>query len=251
LKERTQDSVLRDELRADGVANGVMEKSPEARGLSQTKRDPARRKRNASQKTKDRCSAPDRQAGANGQAGESSSLTEPGNGQKANGKRNGREISGESKAASDDASGTTFAGDAAPPSAAACTGRDACAGVAAPRSDAATDEASGADDDRRPRAPGDSESDSVVEDDETEEVASRVSTGIGSPLALDAPGFVDEMHARANLYEIGKEFLQTADLKLKQRTWEYLLEMKYGKGAAIPMEETPRIDFGDLPRPKR
>ena len=74
--------------------------------------------------------------------------------------------------------------------------------------------------------------------------------GIDEPLALDAPGFVDEMHARVNLYEVGKDFLESADMKLKQRTWEYLLEMKYGKGATVVMEEPQRIDL-ELPRPKQ
>ncbi|MBS1866271.1 MAG: hypothetical protein JSS69_10180, partial [Acidobacteria bacterium] len=125
-----------------------------------------------------------RKAPANGAAGESSSLIEPGNGQKANGKRNFREIPGGSLAASDDASGTTFAGDAAPPSSAACIGREACAEAAAPRSDAAQDEASGTDDDRRPRAPGDSSgTEETVK--EQKETARPAPPGIDDPLAFD------------------------------------------------------------------
>ena len=69
-------------------------------------------------------------------------------------------------------------------------------------------------------------------------------------LALDAPGFVDEMHARVNLYRVVQDLLQAPDLKVKQRAAEYLLEMKYGKGVAVPVEETPRIEL-DLPRPQR
>src|SRR5262249_23551147 len=120
-------------------------RSPEARGLSQTMRAPARKKRNACPKTKSR---------ANGHGGESSSLIESPNGAKTNGKQNGREILGGNAAASDDATGATLAGDVATSSAAACSSRDACAEVAAPRSrsSAVRDGKSGADDDRRPRA---------------------------------------------------------------------------------------------------
>ncbi len=222
MKERPHESPTRVGLRADDASSGAVEKSPEGRGLSQTMRDPARRKRNAK-----------------GIARESSSLTESPNGAKANGKRNGRETPGASLAASDDASGTTPAGDAGPPSSAACSSRDACAEVAAPRSCATPDEKSGTEMNRRPRP-----------SDDLENEGTKLVPGIGDPLAMDAPGFVDEMHARANLYEIGKEFLQTADLKLKQRTWEYLLEMKYGRGAPVAVEEVPRIDV-ELPRPQQ
>jgi len=242
-----------------------LKKSPEARGLSQTMRDPARKKRNASQKTKDRCNLPIRQASANGHGGESSSLTESLNGTKANGKRNGsgnpgRPGSGfvltnpelEESAASDDASGTTAAGGAAPPSAATCAVREACADMAAPRSDAATDEASGTEMNRRPRAPDDLEQKVPAEPVSKNDPAAtkKYPPASDEPLAVDAPGFVDEMHARVNLYEVGKDFLESADMKLKQRTWEYLLEMKYGKGATVVMEEPQRIDL-ELPRPKQ
>src|SRR5439155_13679737 len=112
-------------------------------------------KRNASQKAKDRCNAPVRQTGANGHGGESSSLNEPLAGANAIGKRNGRELAGKNAAVSDDATGTTHAEDAAPPSAAVCTGRDACAEVAVNGFHAAHEEESGTADDRRPPAPED------------------------------------------------------------------------------------------------
>jgi hypothetical protein len=269
MKERSHDSAPRTELRAEGAPNGAMdgvrglclqtpslEKSPEARGLSQTMRDPARRKRNASPKTKDR-------VGPNGHGGESSSLTESPNGTKTNSKRNSSDKSERESAASDDATGTTFAGDAAQSSAAAYKGRDACAEVAAPRSrsSAARGEESGTVDDRRPRAPGDE----IVND--AAQSASSLSPAATTteqqpavpvmpvvddePLAFDAPGFVDEMHARVNLYEVFKKLLTCGDLKVQQRAAEFLIEMKYGKGLPVAVEETPRIDFGDLPRPKR
>ena len=273
MKERPRDSSPRSELRADGASSGAkdgarglylqtpsLKESPEARGLSQTMRDPARRKRNASQKTKDRCNVPaqaglpDRQASVNGQGGDSSSLTESPNKAKTNGKVNGSDKSERESAASDDATGTTPAGDVAPSSAAACKGRDACAEVAAPRSrsKAARGEKSGTVDDRRPRASGDSKKkQKTAASPKVEPARKEYPPGIDEPLAFDAPGFVDEMHARVNLYEIYRDLLTSTDLKVKQRATEFLFEMKYGKGAPVSAEEAPRVDFGDLPRPQR
>lgn len=231
MKVRAQEAAKRGGLLASGVGSNGVEKSPEARGLSQTERDPARTKRNASRKTNGRCSA-------NGQAGESSSLHVPPSEASANNAPNDREIPGKGKAASDDANGTTAAGAA--PSHATCAVRDACAEVAEPRPNgAARDEESGSEMNRRPRARGDSKLKKVP-----------VVSGVGDPLALDAPGFVDEMHLRANLYAICKELLKSGDEKLRQRTWERLLEMKYGKGAGAPAEEVPRVDV-EFPPPER
>jgi hypothetical protein len=254
VKELNEDTHSRGELRAEGATNGSMEKSPEARGLSQTMRGPARRKRNAGHKTKNDCSL-----SANGHDGESSSLTRPANGPKANGKWSDPSP-GNGTAASDDASGTTFAGDAGFSSAAACIGREACAEVAAPRSacqgrqTVARDEESGSEDDSRPRACGDlNGKELVVEVQKNSPAGSRTTKEHvdDEPLALDAPGFVDEMHARVNLYAKYEALLNSPDLKIVQRGIELLLDMKYGKGAAAVIEEAPKIDFGDLPRPQR
>ena len=254
MKEKPEISSSHTGLHAASVSVGGDEKSPEARGLSQTMRDQARTKRNAGRKTKDRCKAPVRQTGANGQARESSSLNEPLAGANANGKRNGRELAGENAAASDDATGTPHAGDAAPPSAAACTGRDACAEVAVNGFAAAHGEVSGTVDDRRPHAPEDL---SNMKKNETAARSGKAETtgtkeypsGIDEPLAFDAPGFVDEMHARVNLYEVGRDFLKSQDLKIRQRTWEFLLDMKFGRGAPVTVEEPTCIDW-ELPKPK-
>jgi hypothetical protein len=254
MKEKPEISSSHTGLHAASVSVGGDEKSPEARGLSPTMRDQARTKRNAGQKTKDRCNAPVRQTGANGQARVSSSLNEPLAGANANGKRNGRALAGENAAASDDATGTTHAGDAAPPSAAACTGRDACAEVAVNGFAAAHEEESGTIDDRRPPAPEDL---SDMKKNETANRSGKAETagtkeyppGIDEPLAFDAPGFVDEMHARVNLYEVCKTLLESDDLKIQQRMLELLLEMKFGRGAPVATEELQRIDL-ELPKPK-
>ena len=121
---------------------------------------------------------------------------------------------------------------------------------------AAHEEESGTVDDRRPPAPEDL---SDMKKNETANRSGKAETagrkeyppGIDEPLAFDAPRFVDEMHARVNLYEVYKDLLNSLDPKVKQRATEFLIEMKYGKGAPAGAEETPRIDFGDLPRPQR
>ena len=73
--------------------------------------------------------------------------------------------------------------------------------------------------------------------------------GEDDPLAFDAPGFVEDMHTRVNLYTVGKELLTATDLKIRQRAWEYLLEMKYGRGAPTGTEELPRVDV-EFPKPQ-
>jgi len=73
--------------------------------------------------------------------------------------------------------------------------------------------------------------------------------GIDEPLAFDAPGFAEEMHARVNLYEVCKTLLESDDLKIQQRMLELLLEMKLGRGAPVAAEELQRIDL-ELPKPK-
>ena len=121
---------------------------------------------------------------------------------------------------------------------------------------AAHGEVSGTVDDRRARAPEDL---SDMKKNETANRSGKAETtgtkeyppGIDEPLAFDAPGFVDEMHARVNLYAVYRDLLTSQDAKVQQRAIEFAIEMKYGKGAPAGAEEAPRIDFGDLPRPQR
>jgi hypothetical protein len=88
---------------------------------------------------------------------------------------------------------------------------------------------------------------SVARAKEKEE-AKEYPPGTGEPLALDAPGFVEEMHERVNLYEVYKDLLTSGDLKVKQRATEFLMEMKYGKGAAGSTDEITRVDV-EFPKP--
>lgn len=60
-------------------------------------------------------------------------------------------------------------------------------------------------------------------------------------LPADGIGFVDEMHARVDFWEVGKRLLHSKDEKIMQRAWERLLEMKYGKGPGALAEEPQQI----------
>jgi hypothetical protein len=74
-------------------------------------------------------------------------------------------------------------------------------------------------------------------------------------LAEDAPGFVDAINRLVNLYEVGKGLLTSNDEKIKQRAWEHMLEMKYGKGgppaSSAQAEEPPRLNFEGVFGPVR
>jgi hypothetical protein len=124
------------------------------------------------------------------------------------------------EAASDDASGTSVA--TAAPSAAARTDREAYAEVALPRRNGA-----------EPRVP--------------EEPAQEVSAGVA--WMQDGAAFVNAMFARVNPLDVGARLLRSDDEKVAQRAWERMLEMKWGKSAAMG-EETPQVVL-DLPRPNR
>jgi hypothetical protein len=69
------------------------------------------------------------------------------------------------------------------------------------------------------------------------------------PLPPHPDEFVDEVHRRADLFEIWQRLLNHEDPKIQQRAVEKLTEMRY-KGAAALAEEPPQFIF-DLPRPNR
>jgi hypothetical protein len=132
-------------------------------------------------------------------------------------------------AASDDASGTAVA--LAAPSDATGTVREACAEVARKRKNR-----------KQPRIPS----------EKTLRKASEAGTPV-SPAMEELPDhagtFVAEVHRRADLIEIQRSLLNSKDEKIKQRSLERLLEMKYGKSAAA-VEEAPQIVI-DVARPDR
>lgn len=148
-------------------------------------------------------------------------------------------------AASDDVTGTPAAWSA--PSAAG-TDRETCAEVAAPSQRSSSGKGRVSERKQKPR-----ERDGSVKDHDAEAVVAELEEipGGDEPLAADALGFVDAMHARIDLYEVGKRFLQSQDEKIRQRAWEFIVELRYRKGATAQAEETPIIDFSGLPRPLR
>jgi hypothetical protein len=80
-----------------------------------------------------------------------------------------------------------------------------------------------------------------------EEPAQEVSAGVA--WMQDGAAFVNAMFARVNPLDVGARLLRSDDEKVAQRAWERMLEMKWGKSAAMG-EETPQVVL-DLPRPNR
>ena len=165
------------------------------------------------------------QAGSNGHAAPAAEHDRERTGANGQAKRS----SPNGKAASDDASGLTAA--MAQNSAAAGTDRYACAEVAEPLHAA-------------PQAGAAAETGSRVAGEGKD---APIPPG-SEPLPEDGMTFVDAMHERIDLWEVGKKLMQNGDAKIVQRAWERLLEMKYGKGPSSPGDEVPQIIF-DAPRP--
>ena len=134
---------------------------------------------------------------------------------------NGQAAKKKGPAASDDASETSAERSANSP--AAVTAREAYAEVAGPQENGAG-----------PRVP--------------EEPA----VGGESEVAWmqDGAAFVNALFARVNPLKVGQRLLTSKDEKIAQRTFERMLEMKWGKAAGV-MEELPPQIILDLPRPPR
>ena len=80
-----------------------------------------------------------------------------------------------------------------------------------------------------------------------EEPAPEASAGVA--WMQDGAAFVNAMFARVNPLDVGARLLRSEDEKVAQRAWERLLEMKFGKSAAVGDE--PPLVVLDLPRPNR
>lgn len=143
---------------------------------------------------------------------------------------------GRGRAASDDT--REFPNAAAASSAVAGTERDECAEVALPLEGDAEEKGNRARGGRR-----------VVKKGEEERVSVDIPPGT-APLAPDGPTFVDDMHARVDLYLACARLVKSRDEKIAQRMVERLLEMSYGKSPAPQSDEPPQIIF-DVPRPAR
>jgi hypothetical protein len=69
------------------------------------------------------------------------------------------------------------------------------------------------------------------------------------PLPEDAAEFVEEIHRRADLFEVWQRLLNHTDPKIQQRAVEKLTEMRY-KGAAALADEPQQV-INDMPGPIR
>lgn len=156
---------------------------------------------------------------------------------------------GQGSAASVDANGASAASAAI--SAAAGTDRDAYAEVAQasngrerPRNAGARSRAVG----RKPRASGDigarrfSRKNAVSSGERKKAPLGRGET----PLPIDSAGFVDAIHARVDLLEVGENLLRSNDEKVVQRAFERMLDIKFGRGAAAALADAPTVIW-DVP----
>ena len=66
----------------------------------------------------------------------------------------------------------------------------------------------------------------------------------------DGAAFANALFARVNPLKVGERLLTSADEKIAQRTFERMLEMKWGKPGGLVEELPPQIIL-DLPRPPR
>ena len=150
-----------------------------------------------------------------------------------------------SRAASDDASGPTVASPAAFPAAGslqpqACTTREAYAAAAPPAPE----------DFAELRSSKNSVKRAATSRSQEDHEKDKKEIPPGTDALPDTPGeFVEEIHRRADLFEVWLSLLKHEDPKIQQRAVEKLTEMRY-KGVAALAEEPEQIIF-DLPRPKR
>jgi len=66
----------------------------------------------------------------------------------------------------------------------------------------------------------------------------------------DGSAFVNALAAKINLVRVAVRLLSSEDEKIAQRMLERSLDMKFGKGPAVIVEEAPRLEI-DIPRPQR
>lgn len=99
-----------------------------------------------------------------------------------------------------------------------------------------------------PPRPNGAASGSAVDKPAGKSELQKIPPGEG-PLPATPSEFVEEIHRRADLFEVWQGLLNFEDIKIKQRAVEKLTEMRY-KGVAALEEEPQQIVF-DMPRPKR
>jgi hypothetical protein len=151
---------------------------------------------------------------------------------------------GQGSAASVDASGASAASAAAP----AAAGADREAYAEAAHAPNGSERGRKSKPGPRPRASGDAHSRRVTRKNaKSGAERKKVSLGRGeTPLPMDSAGFVDAIHARVNLLEVGENLLRSNDEKVVQRAFERMLDIKFGRGAAAAPADAPTVIW-DVP----
>jgi hypothetical protein len=67
----------------------------------------------------------------------------------------------------------------------------------------------------------------------------------------DGAAFFDAVAARVDLVGASVRLIINEDLKTSKSELDRVREMKFGKAGWTIVEESPRVDLGDLPRPER
>jgi hypothetical protein len=162
------------------------------------------------------------------------------------GAANGETISlrGMGRAASDDAREFAVASSVAV-SAAASTGREACAEVAQAPGEGEQLLLAGT-------APRSRHNGTGQEQENNAKAKSRkrkVGPGL-EPLPIDGETFVDAVHSRVDLVKLEEKLLNSKDEKIVQRELAYLRELRYGKRAPTADDDAPQIIL-NMQRPER
>ena len=72
---------------------------------------------------------------------------------------------------------------------------------------------------------------------------------VAEELPTDARALVEAINKGVYMVGVGKSLLLEKDIKVKQRVWEQLIDLAYGKNPEV--KETARQVIHDLPRPLR
>lgn len=67
----------------------------------------------------------------------------------------------------------------------------------------------------------------------------------------DAGAYVNAVAERVDLVAASVRLVQSTDEKIAKSELDRLRDMKFGKVGAAGIEEVPRVEAGDIPRPVR
>jgi hypothetical protein len=142
------------------------------------------------------------------------------------------------QAAPVDAQGTSHAPAPAPPAAASTT-HDACAAAACVSNENSAEEHVA----KNPSSgrPGNS----------SEQQSAKLPVPPGAfPLPKDGASFVNAVHEKADILEVGRMLLNSSDEKIVKAVWDRLVDLKFGADQT-PEADSGGIDMTGAPRPIR